>query len=59
MHDNKKRDLNCVEAKEDGTLTLHLEGPIGETLEIIIEAHEVDRVMIGGIDALKREASRR
>ena len=58
-HDKREREVNCYEAMKDGRLIIYLEGPIGETLEVTIPAHDVSRLMYGAIDALEGKASRR
>ena len=49
----------CYEAKEDGTLTLYIDAGADDSDVIVIPDYEVSRMMVAGIDALKKKASRR
>lgn len=49
----------CYEAAKNGTLTLYIDAGAEDSDEIVIPAYEVSRMMVAGIDALKKKASRR
>lgn len=49
----------CYEAKEDGTLTLYVDRGDGESVEVMIPAHDVRRLLTAAVDAVSKEAGRR
>jgi hypothetical protein len=49
----------CYEANEDGSLTLYVDRGDGESVEVVIEARGVGRLMYAAVDALGKEPSRR
>lgn len=58
-HDKTPREINCYEATKDGALVIYAEDQKNNTLELVIPSHDVARLMVAGIDALRKKASRR
>lgn len=51
--------IMCYEAMKDGSLVLYADRGDGESVEVTVKPHDVDRLMYAAIDAMKKHASRR
>lgn len=55
----RKWEINCYEAMPDGSLVIYLEDEKCRNDQVVIEPHDVERMMCAGIDALQKKPSRR
>jgi hypothetical protein len=54
-----KWEINCYEAKANGTLVIHLEDDKGVNMSVVVPKDDVDRLMYAAIDALQKKPERR